>query len=167
MLIPEKIKKEYREKLISLNEQTFDKSLFIDEDILDLIAYLTEKTGYEIALVIDRKGKIVDVVCGDKHSATFAIEEGVGRYSGYRVIHTHPNGVSKLSNMDMSFLRNKKLDCMCAISVRNGEAYDAQVAYLIGENFHIVNVHDSRYINKYGLVEKIYDCEKEYNLYLK
>ena len=165
MLIPEKLKKEYKEKLISLNEQSFDKSLFIDEDILELIAYLTHKTGYEIALVIDRKGKIVDVVCGEKSSATISIEDGVNRYSGYRVIHTHPSGNCKLSSMDLSLLRNRKLDCICAIGVKDGEAFDAQVAYLLGENFNIINVHDTRYINKYGLIEKIFECEKEYREY--
>ena len=104
MIIPEKIKKEYREKLIELSEKSFDKSLFIEDDILDMIAYLTDKTGYEIALLIDRKGKITDVVCGDKTSASLSVEEGNGRYSGFRLVHTPPSGDCRLSKMDLSFL---------------------------------------------------------------
>jgi len=165
MIIPEKLKKEYRENLISLAEMSFDKSLFIEESILRDMCLITSKTGYEVAILIDRKGRVVDIVCGDKNSASLQVEEVDNRYSGYRVIHTHPSGDSRLSNMDMSFLRNKKLDCMCAVSVKDGVAYDAQVAYYVGEKFNIVNVHDARYINKYGLIEKIFESEKEFKEY--
>ena len=165
MICPDKLKKEYREKLIELSEKTFDKSLFVDDKILAEMSLLTQKTGYEIAIVVDRKGNIVELVCGDKHSAAIAISGEENRYCGYRVIHTHPNGNSSLSNMDLSFARNKRLDCICAIGVRNGEAYDAQVAFYVGEKFNTVNVHDARYINKYGLIEKIYESEKEFKEY--
>ena len=165
MIIPEKLKKEYKEKLTEISEMSFDKSLFIDEKILNNICNLTVQTGYEIAILIDRKGNIVDLSCGDKTSASLNVEECDRKFSGYRIIHTHPNGNSSLSNMDLSFLRNKKLDCICAVSVKNGIAYDAQVAYLVGESFSVVNVHDARYINKYGLIEKIYESEKEFKEY--
>ena len=65
----------------------------------------------------------------------------------------------------MSLLRNKKLDCVCAVGVRDGEAYSAQVAYLTGDKPTIINVHDARYINKYGLIEKIYEIEKAFKEY--
>ena len=106
MICPDKLKKEYREKLSEISELSFHKSLFIVDDILKEICVITEKTKYEIALLIDRKGKIVDVVCGDKHSVQLSCEDGGNRYSGYRLIHTHPNGNSALSNMDLSFARN-------------------------------------------------------------
>lgn len=165
MIIPEKLKKEYKEKLTSLLDVSFDKSLFIDEVILKDICVITEKTGYEVAILIDRKGHVIDIVCGDKNSASIEVESFENRYSGYRLIHTHPSGNSNLSNMDLSFLRNRKLDCICAVSVKGGEAYDAQVAYYVGEKFNYVNVHDARYINKYGLVEKIFESEKEFKEY--
>jgi len=162
MIIPEKLKKEYKEKLQSLAETVFDKSLFIDESLLADMCKLTSQTGYEIAALIDRKGRVTDITCGDKTSANLSVEDGGNKYNGYRIIHTHPSGNSNLSNMDLSFLRNMKLDCICAVSVKDGLAYDAQVAYLTSDKFTIVNVHDARYINKYGLIEKIFECEKEY-----
>lgn len=168
MNLPEKLKKQFKEDLSALMELSFDKSLFVDMDVLNKICKISESTGYEISLLIDRKGHIIDVACGDKSSCAHSMDdvEGYG-YSGIRLIHTHPNASSNLSGMDLSFLRNKKLDLICAVSIKNGEAYGAQVAYLTGEKPTIVNVHDCRYINKYGLMEKIPECEKEYVEYQK
>lgn len=165
MRIPEKLKKEYKEKAESFLERTFDKSLFIEEELLKEICSFTNATGYEVALLINRKGQVVDASIGDKNSAVLEVEELRGRYNGLRVIHTHPSENSNLSNMDISFLRNKKLDCMCAISIKDGLPYSAQVGYYVGDKVNIVNCHDARYINKYGLIEKIFDSEKEYKEY--
>ena len=122
MKFPEKLKKEIVDRLSTLIDETFDKSLFIDENILGEICQISGETGYEIALVVSRKGQILDVVCGDKNSAEIFIEENRGRLSGSRVIHTHPSGNPKLSNMDIALLKNKKLDCMCAVAIKEGKA---------------------------------------------
>lgn len=165
MKFPEKLKREVVEKLSSLGEFSFDKSLFIDESLLREICKITSDTGYEIALLISRKGQVLDVVCGDKNSAELYVEELRGRLSGSRVIHTHPSGSSKLSNMDIAFLKNKKLDCMCAVSVVDGKPYSAEVGFFNGKDVSVVACHNADYINKYGLVEKIYECEKDYKEY--
>ena len=166
MIIPEKLKKEYRERLLRLAECSFDKSLFCSDEILAEICDLTAKTGYEIALVISRKGVVLDVVVGDKSSAGISIDVASGgSLSGVRVIHTHPNGDSRLSAYDISCLKNLKLDCMCAVSVREGVPFDAEVGFVSGDGVDITKCHNAFYINKYGLIEKIYNSEKEYREY--
>lgn len=168
MKIPEKLKKALRIELESLENVQFDKTLFIDEKILSTICKISEQSGYEVSLIIDRKGNIVDIVCGDKNSAThtLGVEKSKG-FCGLRLIHTHPNASSTLSQMDLAFLKNNRMDCVCAVSIKNGEAYDGQIAYLTGEKHTIVNCHDCRYINKYGLLEKIYESEKDFIEYQK
>jgi len=165
MILPEKLKKEIKERINSLVGFTFDKSKFVDEVFLREICKISADTGYEVAVLINRKGNVVDLSVGDKTSATLEVQDVEKRFCGLRVIHTHPSGNSTLSNMDLSFLRNKKLDCICAVGIRNGEPYDAQVAYLTGESVLTINCHDARYINKYGLLEKIYESEKLYKEY--
>lgn len=168
MNIPEKLKKGLKSSLENLENKQFDKTLFIDDEILRTICEVSEKSNYEVSLIIDRKGNIVDVSCGDKNSAShsLAVSDKKG-YSGLRLIHTHPNASSTLSPMDLAFLKNNKMDCVCAVSIKNGEAYDAQIGYFLGDNVTYVNCHDCRYINKYGLLEKIAECEKEYEEYTK
>lgn len=168
MKFPNKLKKSQKEILESLLDYSFDKSLVIDDQVLKTICKVSGDTGYEVSLVIDRKGHILDVSCGDKTSASHEIEgcDGIG-YSGLRVIHTHPNTKSTLSQMDLSFLKNHKLDFIVAVSVINGEPYDASVGYLRGENFALTSCHDARYINKYGILEKVPEYEKEFVEYQK
>ena len=165
MIIPDKIKKEYRQKLEAMLDRSFDKSLFIDEDLLEEICYISSKINYEVALLIDRKGKVVDVSVGDKSSASLSVEKCENRLNGLRVIHTHPNASSTLSNMDLSFLKNNNMDCVCAVSIKDDMPYDMQVGYLNGEGVSIVNCHNADYVNKYGLIEKIYESDKAYKEY--
>lgn len=166
MKLPEKLKKEYREYLLNLEGYSFDKDLFIDTSLLSDISNITSKTGYEIALVINRKGQVLDVVMGDKSSASIEVPEfDRGKLSGIRIIHTHPNGNSALSDLDVAFLRNKKLDCMCAVAVRDGKPYDAHIGYFLGDKVSIVHCHNADYINKFGLMEKILDADKEFKEY--
>lgn len=168
MNIPEKLKKALRQQLEELENTQFDKSLFVDEKVLKTMCDVSEKSGCEVSILVDRKGNILDVVCGDKTSASHSFEVTNSKgYSGIRLIHTHPNALSTLSPMDIAFLKNNKMDCVCAVSIKDGEAYDAQIAYLLGDKVTTVNCHDCRYINKYGLLDKIYESEKEFIEYNK
>ncbi|MGN0960932.1 MAG: GTPase HflX [Christensenellales bacterium] len=165
MIIPDKIKKEYRLQLESFKDLNFDKSLFIDEKLLKDMCKLSYETKYEIALLIDRKGHIVEVSVGDKTSCSINIEKVEGRLCGFRIIHTHPSGNSTLSNMDLSCLKNNNLDCIASVSIKDGLPYDLQVAYINKDSISIVNCHNADYVNKYGLIEKIYEADKDFKEY--
>lgn len=165
MKFPEKLKKEIKLQIEELENYSFDKSLFVDPVLLNKICFISGETGYEVAVVIDRKGNVVDVVVGEKTSAGLSIDSGENRLNGLRVIHTHPSGDCTLSSMDVSLLRNNKLDCVCAISVKEKKPYDGQAGFLSGEKVSVVNIHNSDYINKFGLIEKIYESDKLYKEY--
>lgn len=165
MIIPEKIKKEYRLKIESFKDLTFDKSLFIDENILEDMCDVSSKIGYEIALLIDRKGHVIDVAVGDKSSCALSIERSERKLNGLRLIHTHPSGNATLSAMDISCLKNNNLDCIASVTIKEGRPYDMQVAYINGDGVSLVNCHNADHVNKYGLVEKIYEADKAYKEY--
>lgn len=165
MIIPDKIKKGHKNTIESFLDLSFDKSLFVDEKLLRDLCKVSSEIKYEIALVIDRKGKVIDVVVGDKTSASLSIERYENRLSGVRVIHTHPSGNSTLSNMDITFLKNNHLDCIAAVSIRDGKPYDMQVGYTYGDSVSVVNCHNADYVNKYGLIQKIYEADKAFREY--
>lgn len=165
MIIPEKIKKEYKLRIEAMLDFSFDKSLFIDEYLLNEMCELSSLIGYEIALLIDRKGNVQDVIVGDKTSVSFVVEKTENRLSGLRIIHTHPGGSSALSNMDISFLKNNNMDCIAAVSIRNNLPYDMQVAYIQEGSISIINCHNADYVNKYGLIDKIYEADKSFKEY--
>lgn len=165
MIIPDKVKKEYRLIIEGFKDFSFDKSLFVDEEILARMCYVSAMIEYEVAILIDRKGHIVDVAVGDRSSCSLPIERTENRLNGLRLIHTHPSGNSTLSNMDISCLKNNNLDCVASVSVRDGKPYDMQVAFVDRDSVSIVNCHNADYVNKYGLVEKITECDKAYREY--
>ncbi len=164
MFINEKIKKEYKEKLIGYYETYINKDDFIDLSLLKLMAEITSKFGFEVGVFIDRKGRVIDIVVGEKNSLQFESNETVKGLNGVRIIHTHPTKDSRLSDLDKSALINNLYDCICTIGVENNEVYGATVAFINAETetakLDEVVVANANYINKYGLIEKIYYYDK-------
>ncbi|MDZ4956975.1 GTPase HflX, partial [Clostridium perfringens] len=79
----------------------------------------------------DRRGKVVSVAIGDSTSVEVAMRDiREKRLSGVRVIHTHPNGFSNLSALDLSALLKLKLDAIMAIGVYEGKVIDCSLGMI-------------------------------------
>ena len=137
-----------------------EKENFIPMSLLDFLSVMTIKYKSEFVATIDRKGNILSIGIGDSHSAEFTAEGKQSGLNGIRVIHTHPSGNCKLSDMDKTALKRNNLDCMCAVSVRESGAYDAEVGFLNGDKIETKYVTNTDYINKYGLMELIEQYDK-------
>lgn len=101
------------------------------EILVDRLAVLTGRINREIAVYINRKGRITDVSVGDSSGATLsevAGRRGSARLSGIRCIHTHPNGEGVLSAVDINSLLKLNLDAMIAIGIKGGEAAEIYAA---------------------------------------
>ena len=84
------------------------------------LADITEFINREISLYISRSGQITNIVIGGNDSVELPAVEGrrgIGRLSGIRCVHTHPNGNPVLSGVDFSALKNNKFDAMVTIGV--------------------------------------------------
>lgn len=95
------------------------------------MAELTEKINREIAVYIDRKGNITDISIGDSSTVSLPSFEGrrnLSRLSGIRCVHTHPSGGGMVSVVDLSSMKNLRLDAMIAIGVKNGRVGEIYVA---------------------------------------
>ncbi|WP_300958812.1 GTPase HflX, partial [uncultured Clostridium sp.] len=80
---------------------------------------------------IDRRGNIKTIAIGDSTSVeieTLDIREK--RLAGVRIIHTHPNGMSNLSALDISALLKLKLDAIVAIGIYEGKILDCSLGML-------------------------------------
>ena len=98
------------------------------------LAEISADTGRQIALMIDRQGRVEMVLVGDNR-AIFIPElprarMATGRLRGLRLLHTHLGGeaLSQEDLMDMVFLR---LDSVIALSVEGGFPVSAQAAHLL------------------------------------
>lgn len=158
----ELLKKEDKLKLQQFYLKNFEKDKFIDEELLSFVSQLSYKYNVEFVVVLTRRGKLVSISAGDFKSAEISITQNSNSLSGIRVIHTHPNASCKLSKPDESALLQNKLDAICAVSVTEHGLIDGEVGFINGESVDKVYLPNANYINKYGLLEKLYEYDKLY-----
>lgn len=119
------IKKAFLEELEGIYKMKVLKDEVCSLEIINIISRVTSLIEREISVAIDRRGKVVSVAIGDSTSVEIGmIDIREKRLSGVRVIHTHPNGLSNLSALDLSALLKLKLDAIMAIGVYNGNITD-------------------------------------------
>ncbi|MGI6085028.1 MAG: GTPase HflX [Acetivibrionales bacterium] len=92
------------------------------EELINTISSISGAINREIAVYIDRKGRVINVSVGDFRTVDLAEVEGrrsKTRLTGIRCIHTHPNASGMLSAVDVSSLKLLRLDMIAAVGVRN------------------------------------------------
>ena len=103
-------------------------------EINEKLIGITELLDREVAVYVNRQGKVIQVSVGD--SGTVDLPElksrTVNRLSGIRCIHTHPSSDTVLSNPDLSSLRRLRFDVMAAIG-RDGKDIIGSIAFFTGE----------------------------------
>ncbi|WP_454055180.1 GTPase HflX [Clostridium sp. Marseille-Q7071] len=113
------IKKIILEKLEGLYELTIDSHSIFSYELVEKINEISKIIKKEICVVINRRGKITAISVGEINNVEIPhINVANKKLSGFRVIHTHPTGDSKLSSMDISALVDLKLDTIVAIGVK-------------------------------------------------
>lgn len=161
----EGVKKNFLKQLEDLYEIKLPKYLILDEKILDTIVNISNSLEREVSVAIDRKGNIISVAIGDSTSVEMPmVDIKEKKLSGIRIIHTHPNGNSKLSALDNSALIKLKLDCVVAIGVREGNITDVSMGFcdiydnnLTYENTKPMNIEEMMSLN---FLDKVYHIEQ-------
>ncbi|WP_163194476.1 GTPase HflX [Clostridium thermarum] len=143
----------------------------VTEEIVKTMHSVTLVLDREISVAIDRKGHVKYVCIGDSSSVDIPIIDiREKRLSGVRIIHTHPNGISRLSALDTSALLRMKLDCIAAISVDTGKepritlgfcnVADGELTYETIEEISLVEAINFNFLDKVNLVERfIHDSD--------
>lgn len=153
------------ENLISIK---LEKGKILEKEIIEKISKISIKINKEISILVDRNGNIVNINIGDNNSAEIPnIEIKDKKLSGVRIIHTHPNSSSKLSDVDISALIELHLDAMVAIGINKDETING-----IGVGFCKIegkNISFEEYFFKslenlenYNYLDKIYEIEKDF-----
>lgn len=125
------IKKSFLEELENLYKVKVLKDEVCSIDIINTITRISTILEREISVAVDRRGKVVSVAVGDSTSVEVAmIDIREKRLSGVRVIHTHPNGLSNFSALDLTALLKLKLDAIMAIGIYNGQIIDCSLGML-------------------------------------
>lgn len=129
----ENIKKGILQQLVELEKRSFPRHLLVSPDLAQLLAEITGQINREVAVYLDRHGRIREIMIGDHDTATLIktqLRRGSARLSGLRCIHTHPGGDSTLSKPDISCLQECRLDAMAAIGTANGRVTSICAAFI-------------------------------------
>lgn len=126
----EGIRNSVLDTLEKLYELDIEKENILNEELCSTICKATNIISREISVAIDRKGRVVSVAVGDSTTVEMPlIDIKEKKLSGIRIIHTHPNGISTLSALDISALIKLKLDCIAALSERDGKCRDINLGF--------------------------------------
>lgn len=129
------IKKYIIEQLEAVYDMEVPLGQISTNEINEQIMSATELLNREVAVYINRQGKVVQVAIGDTGTVDLPeIRERTSelRLSGIRCIHTHPSGDTTLSGPDLSSLRRLRFDAMVALGRKNNELI-ASLAFFSGE----------------------------------
>ena len=112
------IRKSFLTRIEELYEFSVPFGQVITAELAQQMIEITADLNRELAVYINRRGQITAVAVGD--IGTVVLPEFDGRRSsnrlnGIRCIHTHPNGDTQLSDVDVASLKQRRFDLMAAL----------------------------------------------------
>ncbi len=98
---------------------------FLPVEIRDALVLATSSCGIEFAFLMDRRNRVEAICVGSAESVALEglldTRRGDKRLSGIRLWHTHPNGTSMPSEVDIGSLKELRLDACGVIGVNTEE----------------------------------------------
>lgn len=126
----EGIKDSTLKKLDAIYDLKIPKDELFTEELINIIVGVTLDVNREVSVAINRKGMVEGIAIGDSTSVEMPmIDIKERKLSGVRIIHTHPNGNSYLSALDISALIKLKLDCIAAVGVDENDITDITLGF--------------------------------------
>lgn len=152
------------ETLETIYEIKSQKYQIADREIIEIIRNVTLETGREVSVAIDRRGRVSEVAIGDSAQVSLPIlDVREKKLSGYRIIHTHPSGSSRLSALDLSALLKMKLDLIAAVSASEREPVISLGFVSLRDNQLVTEITrelDLEEALNFNIEEKIRESEK-------
>lgn len=117
------------EELKTLASLRTERPELIHATLLEGLCSLTDKWNKEIALHINRSGRVNGVAIG-QHASVKLPAVRAREAAHTRCIHTHPGGNFHLSSVDLSALESLSIESMISIGILNGKVTGAELACL-------------------------------------
>ncbi|AFM41813.1 GTP-binding protein HflX [Desulfosporosinus acidiphilus SJ4] len=153
--------------LKKLSEYQTGRDDLIHPEILSGLIRLTQLWNREICIYLSRSGLLIASAVGKHATVTLLPLKGRSQSKHLRCLHTHPNGVPRLSSLDFSALTSLKLESMTAIGVLRGELTGFQLAYLTSDGSpYVVDLKPDNW-NKFNYFESQQEHYHNHNSQIK
>ena len=120
-------------ELEKLYDAEFERDAFLPDRLLNILVRYTDLLNREMLVYLGRDGTVLEIAIGSIGSIALPelhLRRNLDRLSGFRCIHTHPGGESRLSDVDLQALRLLRFDSMCAVGVGEGRCTGISAAFL-------------------------------------
>jgi len=174
-----------KKQQISTLEKLYRKKLpavqIMSVELAELVCQISNDINKEIALIINRRGQIVNITVGEFDRVNLDkyknVRESQSRLCGLRCIHTHPGGNGELSNADLTALSLHRYDAIASIGIdtqakfskKHGEtvkfADSIQIGFLTAEenSYRILDISTLRKASEINFIELLDEIEKEFS----
>ncbi|HWQ72941.1 MAG TPA: GTPase HflX [Desulfitobacteriaceae bacterium] len=116
-----------------------ERHKLVNSDLANGLARTTRTWNREIAVFILRSGDVFAVSVGQHAGVHLPVIER-RKSAKLRCIHTHPNGNSALSTLDLSALSDLGLESIASLGIREGKVCGIQLAYKQEGKTEILNL---------------------------
>ena len=120
-------------ELERLYDAEFERDAFLPDRLLNILVKHTTALNREMLVYLGRDGTVLEITIGAIGSIALPelhLRRNLDRLAGFRCIHTHPGGSSRLSDVDLQALRLLRFDAMCAVGVSDGICTGISAAFL-------------------------------------
>ncbi len=122
-------------RLENLSRRRIPAEFLVTHDLAADLAHLSFETRRQIGLLINRAGKIVQVLIGDSQKIVIPhlpdYRATPGKLKGLRCVHTHLKRDEGLSRDDLTDLSLLRLDLMAAVTInQNGGPHRIHAAHI-------------------------------------
>lgn len=133
------LKPAQKKLLEKLYERKVPQNQVITNELAKALCAASKETGRQVGLLIDRRGRIFDVMVGDAKALEISdfgrYRAGASRLRGLRFIHTHLSK-TELNSDDLTDLALLRFDLIAVIEVsREGLPGHIQIAHLRPHNY--------------------------------
>lgn len=114
------VKKSLIEYMESFHGKVYEPGTYIPDELSGMMKKVTVELSREVAVCLDRRNRVVAISLGDSRSVSLPDAGGKRsalRLSGIRLLHTHPNGSPRPSDVDLNSLHTMRYDSMIVIGV--------------------------------------------------
>ncbi len=114
------VKKSLIEYMESFHGKVYEPGTYIPDELCGMMKRVTVELSREVAVCLDRRNRVVAISLGDSRSVSLPDAGGKRsalRLSGIRLLHTHPNGSPRPSEVDINSLFTMRYDSMVVIGV--------------------------------------------------